>query len=117
MQLVKFNKELTKEQQRAANNLAKELKGWWSKDDGGFLMRDVESAEQLASAVLEESGETLENKQPLSLHDMATATEQAEASVAKPEEVANAVLYLASEVSAHTAGMGMHVDSKVSAAS
>ncbi|MCR5093473.1 MAG: SDR family oxidoreductase [Lachnospiraceae bacterium] len=33
---------------------------------------------------------------------------------AKPEEVANAVLYLASEVSAHTAGMGMHVDSKVS---
>ncbi len=35
---------------------------------------------------------------------------------AKPEEVANAALYLASEVSAHTAGMGMHVDSKVSAA-
>ncbi|MBR2677279.1 MAG: SDR family oxidoreductase [Solobacterium sp.] len=34
---------------------------------------------------------------------------------ATPEEVANAVLYLASEVSAHTAGMGMHVDSKVSA--
>ena len=33
---------------------------------------------------------------------------------AKPEEVANAVLYLASEVSSHTAGMGMHVDSKVS---
>ena len=32
---------------------------------------------------------------------------------AKPEEVANAVLYLASEVSAHTAGMGMRVDSKV----
>ena len=34
---------------------------------------------------------------------------------ATPEEVANAVLYLSSEVSAHTAGMGMHVDSKVSA--
>ncbi len=33
----------------------------------------------------------------------------------KPEEVANAVLYLSSEVSAHTAGMGMHVDSKVAA--
>ena len=33
---------------------------------------------------------------------------------AKPEEVASAVLYLASEVSAHTAGMGMHIDSKVS---
>ena len=35
---------------------------------------------------------------------------------AKPEEVANAVLYLASEVSSHTAGMGMHIDSKVAAA-
>ena len=35
---------------------------------------------------------------------------------AKPEEVANAVLYLSSEVSSHTAGMGMHVDSKVAAA-
>lgn len=36
---------------------------------------------------------------------------------AKPEEVADAVVYLASDVSAHTAGMGMHIDSKVSAAS
>lgn len=34
---------------------------------------------------------------------------------AKPEEIANAILYLASDVSAHTAGMGMHIDSKVSA--
>jgi len=32
---------------------------------------------------------------------------------AKPEEIANAVLYLSSEESAHTAGMGMHIDSKV----
>ena len=36
---------------------------------------------------------------------------------AKPEEVADAVVYLASDVSAHTAGMGMHIDSKVSATS
>ena len=35
---------------------------------------------------------------------------------AKPTEIANAVLYLASEVSSHTAGMGMHIDSKVSEA-
>ena len=34
---------------------------------------------------------------------------------AKPEEIANAVLYLASEVSSHTAGMGVHIDSKVAA--
>ena len=35
---------------------------------------------------------------------------------AKPEEVADAVVYLASGGSAHTAGMGMHIDSKVAAA-
>ena len=35
---------------------------------------------------------------------------------AKPEEVATAVIYLSSEVASHTAGMGMHVDSKVAAA-
>ena len=35
---------------------------------------------------------------------------------AKPEEIATAALYLASEVSSHTAGMGMHIDSKVAAA-
>jgi len=34
---------------------------------------------------------------------------------AKPEEIANAVLYLSSELASHTAGMGMHIDSKVSA--
>lgn len=32
---------------------------------------------------------------------------------AKSEEVANAVLYLYSEVAAHTADMGIHVDFKV----
>ena len=36
---------------------------------------------------------------------------------AETDEMVGAVLYLASEVSSHTAGMGMHVDSKVSAAS
>ncbi len=36
---------------------------------------------------------------------------------AKPEEIANAVLYLSSELASHTAGMGMHIDSKVSATS
>ena len=34
---------------------------------------------------------------------------------AKPEEIANAALYLASPLASHTAGMGMHIDSKVSA--
>lgn len=36
MQLVTFESELSKEQMNAAKKLAKDLKGWWSKDDGGF---------------------------------------------------------------------------------
>ncbi len=88
MQLVKFDAELSKEQQRAANNLAKQLKGWWSKEDGGFLMRDAESAEQLASAVLEESGEALEDAAPASLSDMRMVTDvaQQEAAAQQPTE-------------------------------
>ncbi|MBR2790535.1 MAG: SDR family oxidoreductase [Eggerthellaceae bacterium] len=34
---------------------------------------------------------------------------------AKPEEIATAALYLASPLASHTAGMGFHIDSKVSA--
>lgn len=75
MQLVKFDNELSKEQQRAANSLARDLKGWWSRDDGGFLMRDETTAHQLIDAVLEESGETLADSAPLSLDDMKDAFE------------------------------------------
>ncbi|MCR5538093.1 MAG: SDR family oxidoreductase [Lachnospiraceae bacterium] len=53
-------------------------------------------------------------------HDVAMATLAGAYAMdkryAKPEEVASAVLYLASDVSAHTAGMGIHVDSKVAQA-
>ena len=57
-------------------------------------------------------GDTMTHEQAM---EMLAGTYAMDKRYAKPEEVANAVLYLASEVSAHTAGMGMHVDSKVSA--
>ena len=76
MQLVKFGRELSKEEQRAANKLAKDLKGWWSKEDGGFLMRDVETAQQLAESILDP--ETVEDAQPMSLSEMAAATDIAQ---------------------------------------
>lgn len=91
MHLVKFDKELTKKQQRAANALARDLKGWWSREDGGFMMRDEATAQQLVDAVLEESGETLEEAAPLSLADLRGETEQSkptdEAVAAANEEV------------------------------
>ena len=91
MQLVKFDKELTKEQQRAANALARDLKGWWSREDGGFMMRDEATAQQLIDAVLEESGETLQEAAPLSLSELRGEAEQTkptdEAVAAANEEV------------------------------
>ena len=72
MQLVTFEGELSKEQMSAAKKLAKDTKGWWSKEDGGFLMRDIESAQKLAESVLGDT-EAVADAQPLSLIDMKEA--------------------------------------------
>lgn len=69
MQLVKFADELG-EKQSAAVSLAKSLKGWYDKKQGGFMMRSIEDAKQLTDAVLGEDSEALENAKPLTLQDM-----------------------------------------------
>lgn len=69
MQLVKFADELG-EKQSAAVSLAKSLKGWYDKKQGGFMMRSIEDAKKLTDAVLGEDGEALENAKPLTLQDM-----------------------------------------------
>ena len=51
MHLVKFAGTLTKEQQRAAKELAKAEKGWYDREQGGFMMRSKESAKQLAETI------------------------------------------------------------------
>ena len=85
MHLVTFESELSKEQMNAAKKLAKDAKGWWSKEDGGFLMRDVESAQKLADSVLDDA-EAVEDAQPVSLIDM---QEAAGAEVKKPKGSGN----------------------------
>ena len=72
MHLVTFESELTKEQMNAAKKLAKNAKGWWSKEDGGFLMRDMESAQKLADSVLDDA-DAVADAQPVSLTDMKEA--------------------------------------------
>lgn len=69
MQLVKFANELG-EKQSAAVSLAKSLKGWYDKKQGGFMMRSIEDAKKLTDAVLGEDSEALEDAKPLSLQDM-----------------------------------------------
>ena len=72
MHLVTFESELSKEQMNAAKKLAKDAKGWWSKEDGGFLMRDMESAQKLADSVLDDA-DAVADAQPVSLIDMQEA--------------------------------------------
>lgn len=72
MQLVTFESELSKEQMNAAKKLAKDAKGWWSKEDGGFLMRDMESAQKLADSVFDDA-DAVADAQPVSLIDMKEA--------------------------------------------
>ena len=68
MFLVKFAEPLTKEQQRAAKELAKAEKGWYDRDKGGFMMRSEESAHKLADIIIGNE-EAVSDAQPLSLAD------------------------------------------------
>lgn len=85
MHLVTFESELSKEQMNAAKKLAKDAKGWWSKEDGGFLMRDMESAQKLADSVFDDA-DAVADAQPVSLIDMQVATG---AEVKKPKDSGN----------------------------
>ena len=69
MHLVKFAGTLTKEQQRAAKELAKADKGWYDREQGGFMMRSEESAKQLADTILN-NDDAVSDAQPVSITDI-----------------------------------------------
>ncbi len=85
MQLVKFSRELTKDELRSAKELAKGLKGWYDSKQTGFMMRSEEDAQQLVDAVMDESGETLSDAAPISLQDVRKVNEDS-TPVVKEEE-------------------------------
>ncbi|MDY4555455.1 MAG: helicase-related protein [Prevotella sp.] len=76
MHLVTFDRELSKDEIRAGKELAKESRGWWDREKGGFMMRDEDSAKALAEALSNE--EAVQDAQPLSVADVATVTDQAD---------------------------------------
>lgn len=76
MHLVTFGRELSKDEIRAGKELAKESRGWWDREKGGFMMRDEDSAKALAEALSNE--EAVQDAQPLSVEDVATVTDQAD---------------------------------------
>ena len=75
MHLVKFDKELTKEQKAAAKELAKADKGWWDRERGGFMMRSEESAKNLAETILNDK-EAVEEAQPLTVEEVAQVSDK-----------------------------------------
>ena len=76
MHLVSFGRELSKDEIRAGKELAKESRGWWDREKGGFMMRDEDSAKALAEALSNE--EAVQDAQPLSVEDVATVTDHAD---------------------------------------
>ena len=74
MFLVKFPEPLTKERQQAAKEIAKSEKGWYDREEDGFMMRSKESAQKLANTITGDE-EAVQDAQPLSLADMRKADE------------------------------------------
>ena len=88
MQLVKFADELG-EKQSAAVSLAKSLKGWYDKKQGGFMMRSIEDAKKLTDAVLGEDSEALEDAklEDLQVEDTQAKDEKKKETVVKEVNV------------------------------
>ena len=84
MHLVKFAESLTKEQYRAAKELAKSEKGWYDREQGGFMMRSEESAKQLADTIFNNE-DAVSDAQPISITDTRKIIEpQQESQTANP---------------------------------
>lgn len=64
MHLVTFGKELSKEQYKAAKEIAKSDKGWYDSKKGGFMMRSEASAKDLAERVVSEGAAPIAEAQP-----------------------------------------------------
>ena len=64
MHLVTFAKDLSKEQYKAAKEIAKSDKGWYDAKKGGFMMRSEESAKDLAERVVSEGAAPIAEAQP-----------------------------------------------------
>ena len=59
MQLVTFDRELSKDELTAARTLARELKGWYDRDQRGFMMRSEEDAIALVNDVMGQQPSTV----------------------------------------------------------
>ena len=70
MHLVKFDEALREGVKRVVKGYAKELKGWWDKEKGGFMMRSEEDAKKLADYALDAQAQ-----EPVSMADLLSVTD------------------------------------------
>ena len=89
--LLTFNDELTKEQERAINELAREklgdgrfakTRGWKNRESGGWMFRSEEDAKKAAEMV--GNAEAVENAQPLTAQEMRDTVQPTKAATIKP---------------------------------
>lgn len=83
MFLVKFANSLSKEQQKNAKEFAKSEKGWYDREQGGFMMRNEESAKQLADTILNNAA--VSDTQPVSMSDI-QAVNNGDVSFTEPQK-------------------------------
>lgn len=70
--LVTFDRDFSKEEQKKIRSMAKEKKGWYDRETGGYMLRSREDAEEFAASVMSLTG-TLTTDAPVSLSDIETA--------------------------------------------
>ena len=70
MLLVKFPYELRKGIAKVASSYAKEMKGWWDKSQGGFMMRNEEDAKRLAEYVVDAQAQEPVTFEKVSMDDV-----------------------------------------------
>lgn len=116
MQLVKFSRELKKDELRSAKELAKGLKGWYDSKQTGFMMRSEEDAQQLVDAVMDESGETLSDIAPISLQDVRKVNEDsipAGPAVKEEEKPAEVSVPVETEIPKNEGAFGLVSDDRM----
>ena len=70
MHLVTFGRDLSKDEIRAGKELAKDSRGWYDKEKGGFMMRSEEAAKELAETLMKGDEEIIKDSQPLSIENV-----------------------------------------------
>lgn len=74
--LVTFNRDFSKQEKSSLRSMAKDKKGWYDKETGGWMLRSREDAEVFARTVMSKNSTQLSEEAPLSLDDMQSATKQ-----------------------------------------